>query len=163
MDYDEEGHDFFEDGNLAEMQDVPVVDPEQFDFCDETVVKSAMNEHLLKKHDINLTEDSEQAPVKPSALTLSPVFQVSTPVAVLPLHISHYHAGICVMKDGDNTSLAAQGALAHRLQRRPRPIHKNAKSGAHPCSLPLGFNMAGWDLGRGVKNKTKIQNSLQVS
>ena len=31
-----------------------------------------------------------------------------------------------------NTSLAAQGALAHRLQRRPRPIHKNAKSGAHP-------------------------------
>ena len=36
-----------------------------------------------------------------------------------------------------NTSLAAQGALAH----------KNAKTGAHPCScsLPLGFNMAGWD------------------
>ena len=46
-----------------------------------------------------------------------------------------------------NTSLAAQGALAHRLQRRPRPIHKNAKSGAHPCSLPLGFNTAGWDFG----------------
>ena len=52
-----------------------------------------------------------------------------------------------------NTSLAAQGALAHRLQRRPRPIHKNAKSGAHPCSLPLGFNMAGGDLGGGGKNK----------
>ena len=52
-----------------------------------------------------------------------------------------------------NTSLAAQGALAHRLQRRPRPIHNNAKSGAHPCSLPLGFNMAGWDLGGGAKKK----------
>ena len=48
------------------MQNVPVVDPEQCEFCDETVVKSAMNEHLLKKHCRNLTEDSEQAPVKPS-------------------------------------------------------------------------------------------------
>ena len=42
-----------------------------------------------------------------------------------------------------NTSLAAQGALAHRLQRRPRPNHNNAKSGARPCLPPLGFNMAG--------------------
>ena len=63
------------------------------------------------------------------------------------------------MKTKQNTSLAAQGALAHRLKRRPRPIHNNAKSGAHPCSLPLGFNMAG---GMGLKTK-KIQNSLQMS
>ena len=42
-----------------------------------------------------------------------------------------------------NTSLAAQGALAHRLQRRPRPNHNNAKSGARPCLPPLGFNMEG--------------------
>ena len=42
-----------------------------------------------------------------------------------------------------NTSLAAQGALAHRLQRRLRPNHNNGKSGARPCLPPLGFNMAG--------------------
>ena len=47
-----------------------------------------------------------------------------------------------------NTSLAAQGALDHRLQHIPRPIHNNAKSGAHPGSPPLGFNVTG-----GVKNK----------
>ena len=63
-----------------------------------------------------------------------------------------------------NTSLAAQGALAHRLQRRPRPIHNNAKSGAHPCLLPLGFNMAGGDVGVGVKNTKKFKKkSLQMS
>ena len=31
-----------------------------------------------------------------------------------------------------NTSLKAQGALVHRLQRQPKPIHNNAKSCAHP-------------------------------
>ena len=51
-----------------------------------------------------------------------------------------------------NTSLAAQGALAHRLQRRPRPNHNNAKSGARPCLPPLSFNMAG---GEGQKQKQK--------
>ena len=60
-----------------------------------------------------------------------------------------------------NTSLAAQGALAHRLQRRPRPNHNNAKSGARPCLPPLGFNMAG---GWGSKTKTKkIHKSLEMS
>ena len=39
-----------------------------------------------------------------------------------------------------NTSLVAQGALAHR---RTRPIHNNANSDAHPNLPPLGFNMAG--------------------
>ena len=37
-----------------------------------------------------------------------------------------------------NTSLKAQGALVHRLQRQPKPIHNNAKSDAHPRLLPLG-------------------------
>ena len=41
-------------------------------------------------------------------------------------------------KNKENTSLAAQGALAHRLQRRPKPIHNNAKSGARLNSLPPG-------------------------
>ena len=62
-----------------------------------------------------------------------------------------------------NTSLAAQGALAHRLQRRPRPIHKNAKSGAHPCSLPLGFNMAGWDLGGGGQKQKKSKTVFKCT
>ena len=53
-----------------------------------------------------------------------------------------------------NTSLAAQGALAHRLQRRPRPNHINAKSGARPCLPPLGFNMAGGGAGQKQKQKT---------
>ena len=47
-----------------------------------------------------------------------------------------FHQSIFVF---EITSLAAQGALA---QRRPRPIHKNARFGSHPSSPPLGFNMA---------------------
>ena len=41
-----------------------------------------------------------------------------------------------------NTSLAAQGEVAHRLQRHLRPIHNNAKSGAHSSWPPPDFNMA---------------------
>ena len=55
--------------------------------------------------------------------------------------------------------LAAQGALALRLQRRPMPIHNNANSGAHPCSLRLGFDMADWDLGEGGLKKNPKQSS----
>ena len=40
------------------------------------------------------------------------------------------------------SSLVAQGTHAHCLQRRPTPIHDNAKSGEHPCQLPLGINIA---------------------
>ena len=61
-----------------------------------------------------------------------------------------------------NTSLAAQGALAHRLQRRPRPTHNNAKSGAHPCSLPLGFSIAWCYLG-GWGSGSKTKKSRTVS
>ena len=37
-----------------------------------------------------------------------------------------------------NTSLAAHGALAHRLQHCRRPIHINANSCAHSSSPPPG-------------------------
>ena len=40
------------------------------------------------------------------------------------------------------TNLAAQGEVAHRLQRHLRPIHNNAKSGAHSSWPPMDFNMA---------------------
>ena len=50
-----------------------------------------------------------------------------------------------------NTSLAAQGEVAHRLERHLRPIHNNAKSGAHSSWLPPDFNMAdGAGLERGT-------------
>ena len=41
-----------------------------------------------------------------------------------------------------NTSLAAQGEVAHRLERHLMPIHNNAKSGVYPSLPLLGFNMA---------------------
>ena len=43
-------------------------------------------------------------------------------------------------------------------QRRPRPIHKNAKFGAHPSSPPLGFNMA-W----GGRQKKSFKKTLEMS
>ena len=54
-----------------------------------------------------------------------------------------------VPQDIINTSLAAQGALAHRLQRHPRPIHNNADSVANPSLPHLDLDMA---RGRGAKN-----------
>ena len=41
-----------------------------------------------------------------------------------------------------NTSLAAQGALAHRLQHCPKPIHINTNSCAHSSLAPPGGVMA---------------------
>ena len=58
-----------------------------------------------------------------------------------------FHQSIFVF---EITSLAAQRVLA---QHCPRPIHKNAKFGAHPSSPPLGFNMA-WG-GEAEKNLLK--------
>ena len=63
-----------------------------------------------------------------------------------------FHQSIFVF---EITSLAAQGALA---QRRPRPIHKNARFGAHPSSPPLGFNMA-W----GGRQKKSFKKTLEMS
>ena len=55
-----------------------------------------------------------------------------------------------------NTSLAAQGEVAHRLQRHLMPIHNNAKSGVYPSLPLLGFNMARIGGGGGVKNISKL-------
>ena len=45
----------------------------------------------------------------------------------------------------------AQEALAHRLQRCPRPIHNKAKLDANSSLPPQGFNLANraWSLERG--------------
>ena len=53
------------------------------------------------------------------------------------------------------TNLAAQGEVAHRLQRHLRPIHNNAKSGVYPSLPLLGFNMA--RIGGGGESKI-VQN-----
>ena len=42
----------------------------------------------------------------------------------------------------------------HRIQRRPRPIHNNAKCGAHLSSPLLGLNMA-WGGGKKFKFVSK--------
>ena len=88
----------------------------------------------------------------PEKLNLNKLVVLGSPVSKIYKYIT---TSASYFSTNNNTSLAAQGALAHRLQRRPRPIHKNAKSGAHPCSLPLSFNMAGWDLGGGGGKKKK--------
>ena len=58
---------------------------------------------------------------------------------------------------------SAQGVLAHRLQRRPRPIHNNAKSTANPSSPPLGFNVAGGVGGGVVKKILSKPNATQLN
>merc|ERR1712179_331144 len=109
------GDHFFEDGNLTEIPQVPAVDPNLFlkedcDFCDEAVLRSEMNEHLLKKHDINFEEDTQLAPGKPSSLDESqlvpcPICQQLTAVAVMGIHISYYHAiGASNNKEVENGS-----------------------------------------------------------
>ena len=54
-----------------------------------------------------------------------------------------------------NNQFSSAGVLA---QRRPRPIHKNAKFGAHPSSPPLGLNMA-W----GGRQKKSFKKTLEMS
>merc|ERR1719154_1049992 len=55
-----------------------------------------MNEHLLKKHDINMTEGS-QIPGQPPnttdmSMTSCPVCKTQIATAILPIHITYYHA-----------------------------------------------------------------------
>ena len=61
-------------------------------------------------------------------------------------------SNIEIDKKGFNTSLAAQGALAHRLQHSPRPIHDNAKSGAK----------CGWDMPKSFGHISAIYSRILI-
>jgi len=149
VDYDEEGDDFFEDGNLTEMPVMapPPVDPSLFltedcDFCDETVLISGMNEHLSKKHDINM-QDTSAAPVKASSTgpeaTPCPICQVPTSEALLPIHISYYHPAVAsnevdktkkIIKDeeeivdfGERCEMCDERIAAHQMVAHLSDVH----------------------------------------
>eukprot|EP00092_Neocalanus_flemingeri_P024823 GFUD01026917.1.p1 GENE.GFUD01026917.1~~GFUD01026917.1.p1 ORF type:complete len:1084 (-),score=315.06 GFUD01026917.1:45-3296(-) len=102
VDYDEEGDDFFEDdGNLEERPVVAsnILVTEECDFCDEKIEISRMNEHLLKQHDINMTEGSDFTSTdKPNSTDMSvspcPICKTLIATAILPIHISYYHADL---------------------------------------------------------------------